>query len=175
MAMNMKKILSAKGIRRVRRPSYLGFDIEGYPWKKEINYREHPQMYRVGKGEQGVLICEPYKSIIGPLWRFKDPQIARESAETIFNRFMEFIDDGDFVGADLARKYLQMGYTRSRRYANYKGGRKYDKEDGYALLKRGTGEKQKAEAALIFYGYWKKAEGNDWYRDEKMRWKKEYG
>ncbi|MFF5380932.1 DUF4385 family protein [Pedobacter suwonensis] len=27
----------------------------------------------------------------------------------------------------MARKYLQMGYTRARRYANYKGGKKYDK------------------------------------------------
>jgi len=33
---------------------------------------------------------------------------------------------GDFVGADMARKFLQMGYSRSRRDANYKGGRKYD-------------------------------------------------
>ncbi|GAA4200032.1 DUF4385 domain-containing protein [Pedobacter jeongneungensis] len=171
----MKKTVSDKNIPKVRRPSYLGFEIESYPWKKEINYRDHPQMYRVGKGEQGVLICEPYKSIIGPLWRFKDPQIARQSAEAIFNCFIDFTEDGDFVGADLARKYLQMGYTRARRYANYKGGRKYDKEDDYAPLTRGTGEEQKAEAALIFYDYWKKAEANHWYREEKICWKKKYG
>ncbi|SFK45874.1 protein of unknown function [Halobacillus dabanensis] len=27
---------------------------------------------------------------------------------------------------DMARKFLQMGYTRSRRYANYESGKKYD-------------------------------------------------
>ena len=30
------------------------------------------------------------------------------------------------MGADMARKFLQMGYTRARRYANHRGGRKYD-------------------------------------------------
>ena len=37
----------------------------------------------------------------------------------------------------LARKFLQMGYTRARRYANYKGGRKYDKDNDYKLQERG--------------------------------------
>ena len=32
----------------------------------------------------------------------------------------------DFVGADMARKFLQMGFTRARRYANHRGGKKYD-------------------------------------------------
>jgi Domain of unknown function (DUF4385) len=29
----------------------------------------------------------------------------------------------------MARKFLQMGWTRATRYANHKGGRKYDKEN----------------------------------------------
>lgn len=32
----------------------------------------------------------------------------------------------DFVGMDKARKFLQMGYTHSRRDANHAGGKKYD-------------------------------------------------
>lgn len=39
-------------------PSYLHFDKAAYPWKPGINYRARPKRYRVGKGEQGVLICE---------------------------------------------------------------------------------------------------------------------
>lgn len=58
-----------------RKPSYLHFDEKAYGWKPDINYREHPELYQVGKGEQGVLICEPYKSEIGPHWRFKTPDI----------------------------------------------------------------------------------------------------
>ena len=39
--------------------------------------------------------------------------------------FLDYLEQDDFVGADMARKFLQMGYTRSRRYANHKSGRKY--------------------------------------------------
>jgi hypothetical protein len=58
-------------------PSYLAFDKAAYPWKPDINYRVRPTRYRVGKGEQGVLICEPYKSELAPHWRIKTPSIAK--------------------------------------------------------------------------------------------------
>jgi len=50
----------------------------------------------------------------------------------------------------MARKYLQMGYTRARRYANYKGGRKYDADNNHTLLERGTGEEEKARQHSSF-------------------------
>ncbi|NEQ26896.1 MAG: DUF4385 domain-containing protein, partial [Microcoleus sp. SIO2G3] len=90
-----------------------------------IDFRQHPELYRVGKGEQGVLLVEPYKSEILQYWRFKTPEIARESSEKIYQMFLTYLEEDDFVGADMARKFLQMGYTRSRRYANHKSGRKY--------------------------------------------------
>jgi hypothetical protein len=34
-----------------------------------------------------------------------------------------YLKADDFGGADMARKILQMGYARARRYANYKGGK----------------------------------------------------
>ena len=40
---------------------------------KTINFRDRPDLYRVGRGEQGVLLVEPYKSEILPYWRFKTP------------------------------------------------------------------------------------------------------
>ncbi len=46
-----------------------------------INFREHPERYQVGRGEQGVLLIEPYKSEILPWWRYKDPESATKSAE----------------------------------------------------------------------------------------------
>ncbi|PWS30379.1 DUF4385 domain-containing protein [Pedobacter paludis] len=158
-----------------RKPSYLNFDASDYPWKPGIDYQKNPEAYRVGKGEQGVLICEPYKSIIGPHWRFKSAEIAENSAKTIYQMFQDFVVKGDFVGADLSRKYLQMGYTRARRYANYKGGKKYDKAKDYQPLERGTGDSEKAEAASIFYVFWKKAEQEPLYAEQKMAWKKQYG
>jgi len=156
-------------------PSYLNFDINKYAWHPEIDYRAHPEEYRVGKGEQGVLICEPYKSEIGPYWRFKTVAIAEESSAKIFDLFLSYLKKDEFVGADMARKYLQMGFTRARRYANYKGGKKYDKENEYVQLARGTGEQEKAVAATVFFGYWKKAEANEQYAALKKRWKHERG
>jgi hypothetical protein len=158
-----------------RRPSYLDFDKDAYPWKAGVDYRRHPARYRVGRGEQGVLICEPYKSELTPHWRFRTPAIARKSARAIYRLFRAYLKDDDFVGADMARKFLQMGYTRARRYANYKGGKKYDKENDYALRERGSGDPAKAESASIFYEYWKKAEADTTYAVRKKDWKQRYG
>ncbi len=93
---------------------------------KNLDMRAHPELYQIGKGEQGVLSVEPYKSEILPFWRFRTTEIARESADKIFEIFNEYKAQNDFVGMDMARKFLQMGITRSRRYANHKGGKKYD-------------------------------------------------
>ncbi len=158
-----------------KKPSYLNFNSEDYSWKPDIDYRTHPELYRVGKGEQGVLICEPYKSEIGPYWRFKNVEVAEESSEKIFGMFKQYINDDDFVGADMARKYLQMGFTRARRYRNYKGGKKYDKENGYKALEKGTGDPEKAASAAIFYDKWKEAEADSQYARMKAQWKKEKG
>lgn len=157
------------------RPSYLNFRSSDYAWKSDINYRLQPDKYKVGKGEQGVLICEPYKTEIGKFWRFKNKEIATESSNKIFSMFIDYLESGDFVGADMARKYLQMGFTRARRYFNYKGGKKYDKEKDYLQLQRGTGNPEKAEAADIFYKKWKEAEDNQKYTQLKIKWKKELG
>jgi hypothetical protein len=158
-----------------RKPSYLNFDKEHYPWKPDIDYRENPEAYRVGKGEQGVLICEPYKSEIGQYWRFKNREIAEESSSRIYELFRNYVKERNFVGADMARKFLQMGFTRARRYANYKGGRKYDKEHDYAALERGTGEQEKAASADIFYKLYKDAEADPEYKVMKLDWKKRLG
>ncbi|MES2268790.1 MAG: DUF4385 domain-containing protein [Bacteroidota bacterium] len=157
------------------KPSYLNFDKAAYPWKPDIDYRAHPDKYRVGKGEQGVLICEPYKSEIGQHWRFKTEPIAQQSSDTIYHMFLDYLETNDFVGADMARKFLQMGYTRARRYANYKGGKKYDEQNNYAQLERGTGDDEKARAAAVFYKLYKQAEANPQYKTLKAAWKKEKG
>jgi hypothetical protein len=157
------------------KPSYLNFNKATYPWKPDIDYRAEADKYRVGKGEQGVLICEPYKSEIGQYWRFKTRDIAQESSDKIYQLFLKYLKDDDFVGADMARKYLQMGYTRARRYANYKGGKKYDEQNNYAQLECGTGDEEKAFAASVFYKLYKQAEANPKYKVMKTQWKKDKG
>jgi hypothetical protein len=64
--------------------------------------------YRIGRGEQGVLTFEPYKSSILPLWRFKTPAIARKSSQDLWERFEQYDEEDDFVGMDMTRKFIQM-------------------------------------------------------------------
>ncbi len=119
---------------------------------KTIDFRQHPELYRVGKGEQGVLLVEPYKDEILPHWRFKTPDIARQSAQKIYELFLAYKQQKDFVGMDMARKFLQMGYTRSRRYANHRSGRKY--LQGSKTVLPLVADPVKAESAKIFYAMW---------------------
>lgn len=138
----------------------------------EIDFRKQPELYRVGRGEQGVLLVEPYKSEILPNWRFKTPDIAKQSAEAIMAQFEAYRAADDFVGMDMARKFIQMGYTRARRYANYKGGRKY-KEDG-AIHDRDIDE-EKAESARIFKTYWDQLRADEDYLSRKKAHQTKYG
>jgi hypothetical protein len=139
---------------------------------KRIDFREHPELYRVGKGEQGVLLVEPYKSEILPHWRFKTPEIAKRSSNKIYKMFLDYKAKDDFVGMDMARKFLQMGYTRSRRYANHKSGRKY-REGSKEVLAREE-DTVKAESARIFYEKWKKAREDKKYLELKKQHKERY-
>lgn len=139
---------------------------------KNLDFRKQPELYRVGKGEQGVLLVEPYKSEILPHWRFKTPELAKKSANKIYKMFLDYKAKDDFVGMDMARKFLQMGYTRSRRYANHKSGRKY-KEGSKEVLDREE-DPVKAESARIFYEKWKKAREDEKYLELKRKHKERY-
>jgi hypothetical protein len=64
--------------------------------------------YRIGRGEQGVLTFEPYKSTLLPLWRFRTVAIAKKSSEDLWERFEDYDRREDFVGMDMTRKFIQM-------------------------------------------------------------------
>ena len=72
-------------------------------------------------------MVRPYTNIICNYWRFKTPKIAVQSANKIFSLYLDYRDAGDFIGMDMCRKFLEMGFTRARRYANHNSGRKYKK------------------------------------------------
>ena len=127
-----------------------------------INFRKRPGLYRIGKGEQGVLLVEPYKSEILPRWKFRTPALARKSANAIYRMFRQYKADEDFVGMDMARKFLQMGYTRSRRYANHKSGRKYARGTRKALPR--VPDAVKAQSAEIFRAKWQQARRDKTYQ-----------
>ncbi|ASN79842.1 DUF4385 domain-containing protein [Deinococcus ficus] len=152
----------------------------------ELDLRARPDLYRVGVGEQGVLLVQPYKSELLPHWRFATPDVARQSSETLYHMFLDYLAADDFVGADMARKFLQMGFTRARRYANHKGGKKYagpvpaDKRGqsgahGRPELPRTPEDPVKAESARIFKAKWDQAEANEQYAEMKKAHKAQYG
>lgn len=76
--------------------------------------------------------------------------------------FIAYLKARDFPGADMARKFLQMGWTRARRYANHKGGRKYDAKTGKELPR--IVDSEKAAAAAIFYERYVAAREHPQYR-----------
>lgn len=137
-----------------------------------LDFRKHPELYRIGRGEQGVLLVEPYKSELLPYWRFKTPEIARKSAAQLYKLFVRYKRQNDFVGMDMARKFLQMGYTRSRRYANHRSGRKYE-VDGVTVAARDE-DPLKAEAARIFKAQWERAKNDPAYVAAKARHRQLY-
>lgn len=151
----------------------------------KLNLREQPELYAIGKGEQGVLLVEPYKSELLPHWRFKTPEVATVSSEKIYGMFLRYLEEEDFVGADMARKFLQMGFTRARRYANYPGGKKYEgpvPEDkkgqsgahGRAQLERQPEDPVKAASARIFKASWDKARKHPEYLRQKAAFLEKY-
>lgn len=132
-----------------------------------IDFREHPELYRIGRGEQGVLLVEPYKSELLPHWRFRTPEIARESADRLYQCFLQYKADGDFVGMDMARKFMQMGFTRARRYANHKSGRKWSRDRTEVLPP--DVDPVKAASAAIFYEVYARAKDDPDYLRMKTR------
>ena len=136
-----------------------------------INFRKNPELYRIGRGEQGVLLVEPYKSEICKHWRFRTPQIAFDSANRIYAMFDEYLVRGEFVGADMARKFLMMGWTRARRYANHRSGRKYDKNGNVKPQELDHWTCDKAESARIFKEVYDQARTNSTYKKMYKQWR----
>ena len=140
---------------------------------KKLNFRKPAvrKLYRIGRGEQGVLLVRPYTNIICRSWRFKTPQIAKQSAEKIYFMYRGFVALKDFVGMDMCRKFLEMGFTRARRYANHRDGKKY--KNGKILPQEPDAMTcDKAKSAIIFRKMWKLAREDVTYLNMKEEFKR---
>ena len=103
------------------------FDYDLDYKKLDFTNAETRKLYRIGRGEQGVLLVRPYTNAICSHWRFKTPNEAVVSSNKIYAMYLDYKDEKDFIGMDMCRKFLEMGFTRARRYANHNSGRKYKK------------------------------------------------
>lgn len=135
-----------------------------------LNYRKHPEKYVIGRGQFGVLKYQPYKSEILPYWSFKNEECARKSVSQILELFCQYLRDEDFPGADMAKKYLHMGNTRSLRYAKYPGGKKYIEGEEREPLE--WADEQKWFASRVFKKGWDIARTNELYLKMKEKHKR---
>ena len=123
----------------------------------DLNYKtldftveKNRKLYRIGRGEQGVLLVRPYTNLICAHWRFKTPNEAIISANKIHDMYLEYEVQKDFIGMDMCRKFLEMGFTRARRYANHNSGKKYDSEGNVRPQEPDHATSKYAQSAGIF-------------------------
>lgn len=146
-------------------------DVDYSNQYRNIDFRSRLEKCRIGRGEQGVLIAEPYKSEILPYWRLKTPEFAKQSAIKIYAMFIQYGKIDNFVGMDMARKFLQMGFTHARHYANHKSG-KYSSVGIVLHQEEDWKDSEKSQSATIFFEYYSKAKNNATYLELKEIHKK---
>ena len=143
------------------------FDYKKIDFKKP----ENSELYRIGRSEQGVLVVRPYTDIICKHWRFKTPDTARRSAEKIYRMFESYKNKGDFIGMDMCRKFLEMGFTRARRYANHKDGKKYNSDRTVKPQEPDALTSDKALSAKIFKNIRDLAAYDETYQTMRKQWR----
>ena len=138
---------------------------------KNILFQPNDRRYRIGRGEQGVLLVRPYTNDICKYWRFKTPSEATISSTKILHMYHMYKTDEDFVGMDMCRKFLEMGFTRARRYANHKDGKMYD-ENGYVKPQDPDAlTSDKAKSATIFKKVRDRVASDPIYKGMRKLWR----
>jgi hypothetical protein len=132
---------------------------------------ETRKLYRIGRGEQGVLLVRPYTNDICAHWRFVDVPTATESSTKIYEMFLGYKREKDFIGMDMARKFLEMGFTRARRYANHSSGKKYNKTGEVRPQESDWRTSEKAKAAQVFKLVRDKAAYDPTYQQMRKEWR----
>ena len=133
---------------------------------------ETRKLYRIGRGEQGVLLVRPYTEDICQHWRFIDVPTANKSSHKIYQMFCNYRRQKDFIGMDMARKFLEMGFTRARRYANHNSGRKYDVSKTILPQEDDALTSEKAQAAQVFKKVRDLAAYDPEYQMMRKQWRK---
>tara|TARA_B100001057_G_scaffold112934_1_gene111152 strand:+ start:253 stop:714 length:462 start_codon:yes stop_codon:yes gene_type:complete len=142
---------------------------------KNIDFKDerNRKLYRIGRGEQGVLLVRPYTNTICDHWRFKTPDEAVKSSNKIFAMYLDYRDEKDFIGMDMCRKFLEMGFTRARRYANHNSGKKYDSEGNIKPQEPDHATSKYAKSATIFKGVRDIVAKNETYVKMRKQWRSE--
>ena len=138
---------------------------------KNTLFRPNDIRYRIGRGEQGVLLVRPYTDVICRHWRFKTLKEARVSSQKIFDMYLDYRIQKDFVGMDMCRKFLEMGFTRARRYANHKDGKKYGKDGKVLPQEKDWATSEKAKSAKRFKEFRDLVTQDEFYISMRKEWR----
>ena len=138
---------------------------------KNILFRPNDRRYRIGRGEQGVLLVRPYTDVICKHWRFKTLKEAKVSSQKIFDMYLDYRIQKDFVGMDMCRKFLEMGFTRARRYANHKDGKKYGKDGKILPQEKDWATSEKAKSAQRFKDFRDLVTQDEFYITMRKKWR----
>jgi len=139
------------------KPTYVDFDHKKFQKKLSTSYDL--------RSEVGVLSYN-YSKKIAPLWHFKTPKMAKKSSAEIYDicvkllkkTAQQILDKNtssieepfyNFIKADICRKFLLMGYTRSMRYYYHKTGTKW----GSRTVKIKGSSKKKTEYYILPFDY----------------------
>ena len=133
--------------------------------------KETRKLYRIGRGEQGVLLVRPYTNDICSHWRFKTPDEAVVSSDKIYKMYEGYRSKQDFIGMDMCRKFLEMGFTRARRYANHNSGKKYDSEGNVRPQEPDHATSKYAQSAGIFKKMRNMVAKSDTYVNMRKEWR----
>ena len=138
----------------------------------DFSHEETRKLYRIGRGEQGVLLVRPYTNDICAHWRFKTPHELGPSNK-IFAMYLDYRDGKDFI-EDMCRKFLEMDLPETRRYANHNSGRKYKKGTKEILPQEEDHMTSKyAESARIFKKVRDIVAKSDTYVKMRKNWRSE--
>lgn len=136
--------------------------------------------YRIrNRGDDGMSI-EPYRSHLNNMWYFHTAELAQQSANELWNRFLDYYWHGDFIGMDMARKFVQMGMVCSQYIEDLSRGETHAE----AVHGETNSERKRvgltSEAALIYKGAlaeMRRHSGYMKYREkfmvEQRAWKRE--
>jgi len=138
------------------------FDYDLDYKKLDFTDEETRKLYRIGRGEQGVLLVRPYTNDICRHWRFVNESVASKSADKIYSMFCDYKEQRDFI---------EMGFTRSRRYANHPSGKKYARDGSVSPQSPTALHCEKSRSANVFKRMRDKAAYDEKYVIMRKEWR----
>lgn len=115
-----------------------------------LNFKKEPSFYRVGTEETGIHVVEPYASLILKQFAVDTLGETKKTVIHVEHLFKTFKEENDFIGMDMARKYLQLGAKTSQI--------------------RGF-EKDRTARVECFSNALEKIESNEFYLNARIQWK----